>query len=66
MNEWFQIPQQSFPTDVTYPAPTQQGGPNWESNKGQPVTPTIDPTPQRPEPPPNNQPKPDQPPQPGK
>lgn len=50
MNSWYQVPQQSFPTDVTYPAPTQLIGPDLDK-------PRADIPSQRPEPAPNKSPQ---------
>ena len=55
MNSWYQVPQQSFPTDVTFPQPGQQTGPD-------PDKPRSDIPPQKPDPEPNYQRK-DDPPQ---
>ena len=58
MNSFNQFPQQSFPTDVTSPVPTQVKGLAPTSNDV-PESPQPNVPPQRPEPPPSNQPKPD-------
>ena len=55
MNSFEQFPQQSFPTDVTSPTPTQVKG-LAPTSKGTPEPPQPNVTPQRPEPPPSNRP----------
>lgn len=48
MNSWYQGPQQSFPTDVTFPQPSQQTGPDLDKQRS-------DIPPQKPDPEPNYQ-----------